>query len=524
MATAKKFIKAIENLITEPVVPVGTKKLKIMFVAAEAAPFATVGGFSSVVKYLSKELIKKGHDVRVFIPKFGFIDEEKFDLKLVYEGLKVPTDDPNNPFLICNIKYTEVSGVPTYFLENREYYELRANVYGYSDDPTRWALLSRGALEFISKTNLFEPEIIHSHDWHTGLVSNYISKNYSKDPIVSRITSVFTIHNLSYQGVFDHNHISELDFDDGKSAVASFFDNRINTQNFMRRGILYADVVNTVSKTYSREILEKENGQGLDKLLNELRSKLYGIVNGIDYEEYNPSTDSLLEQNYDINSLELRKDNKKSIQREFNLHINDDVLLMGFVGRLDWQKGVDLIVSTLEHVLKDFNVQFVHVGGGDGHLANLLKELARAHPEKVGVHTYPNFTLPRLFFGGCDVILYPSRFEPCGIVQLEAMRYGSLPIVRKVGGLADTVEDFDPSTGKGTGFVFKDFDEFSLYGQIVRATELYRQKDLWKKAQKNAMSQDFSWSYSAKEYIRLYERAMSINGINETNPKSRVFE
>ena len=217
-----------------------------------------------------------------------------------------------------------------------------------------------------------------------------------------------------------------------------------------------------------------------------------------------------------------RKENKKALQREFDLPADEKILLMGFVGRLDWQKGVDLIATTLERVLKDFNVQFVQVGGGDGNLALSLKELQEKYPDKVGIHTHLNFTLSRLLFGGCDVILYPSRFEPCGIVQLEAMRYGALPIVRKVGGLADTVEDFDPSTGKGTGFVFKDFDEFSLYGQIVRANELYRQKELWKNAQKNAMSQDFSWGYSAKEYIRLYERALSINDLLENNPKARL--
>src|SRR3989338_5165940 len=262
MSSTKGIFKALENLISDSQ---SSKPLKILIVAVESAPYASVGGFSSVIAYLSKELKRLGHDVRIFMPKFGFIDEQKYSLKLVKEGLKVPTDFPENPYLICNVK--------TSFLENQEYYELRANVYGYSDDPTRWALLSRGVLEFI-RSGEFVPDIIHCNDWHTGIVSNYLKTMYKEDKILSEIPTIFTIHNLAIQGNFDHWHVAELDMDDGISAVASFFDERLNKQNFMRRGILYSDAVNTVSKTYSKEILSPEFGQGLDKLLLELRSKL----------------------------------------------------------------------------------------------------------------------------------------------------------------------------------------------------------------------------------------------------------
>lgn len=500
-------MSAFENLISD------TKELpekkKILFVAAEAAPYATVGGFASVVMYLSRELRRLGHDVRIFIPKYGFLDEEKYELEKILDGLRVPTGNENNKELICNVKYHDKEGVPTYFLENREYYELRANVYGYADDPTRWALLSRGVLEFI-KEEIFVPDIIHCHDWHTGLVSNYLKNEYSSDDLLSDIATLYTIHNLSLQGTRDYVHVTELEYDDGKSPVLDFFDGKLPTQNFMKRGIIYSDTVNTVSKTYSKEILTPENGAGLDKLLLELKSKLFGIVNGLDYDEFNPATDSLLEQNYDINTLNLREENKKALQKEFDLPVNPNVLLLGFVGRLTWQKGVDLLSETLRHALKDFDVQFVQVGNGDMEIVTQLHDLKKEFPDKVGIHTYSNFTLPRLVFSGCDAILYPSRFEPCGIVQLEAMRYGSIPIVRKVGGLADTVENFDPVSGKGTGFVFSDFNGYSLYGQIVRAHELYRQKPIWKKLQKNAMSADFSWGFSAKEYERLYERTLSL--------------
>jgi starch synthase len=497
-------------------------KLKILLVGAEVAPYATVGGFSSVLGYLSRELHNLGHDVRLFMPKYGFIDEAEYDIKMLKEGLKVPTGEEQNPFLICNVKYTEDAyGVTTYFLENKEYYEKRANVYGYVDDPTRFSLLSKGALEFI-KDEGFVPDVIHAHDWHTGTLANYMKTEYRKDKILDDISTVFTIHNIKFQGTIDHKNVTELDYDDGKSVVSSLFSPRLNKLNFMRRGILYNDAVNTVSKTYSREILTPEYGEGLDRLLLEVKGKVFGIVNGLDYDEFNPATDNLIEQNYDIDTLEKRALNKTALQREFDLPNDEHALLLGFVGRLDYQKGVDLLVNTLHHVFPDYNVQFVQVGGGDGSLTQMLKDLKRDFPENVGVHPYPNFTLPRLIFAGSDCILYPSRFEPCGIVQLEAMRYGSIPIVRKVGGLADTVENFDTLKRTGNGFVFKNFNEYSLFGQIARAFELYRNKDLWAQLQRNAMKCDFSWKHSAGEYIKLYDRAISFK--NKENPHVHKVE
>lgn len=499
------------------------KDLKILIVAAESAPYATVGGFSQVVTYISKTMLPLGVDVRVFMPKFGSIDQDKYKMKMVKEGLQIPTSDENNPYLVCNVKMIRGDDdVITYFLENQEYYEKRANVYNYSDDPTRWALLSRGALEFI-RTEEFVPDVIHANDWHTGLVSNYLKTVYKKDPILKDIASIFTIHNLAIQGyMLDHRNPTELEFDDGKSAAASFFSPRLNTQNFMKRGILYSDVVNTVSKTYAKEILTEDFGEGLNKLLLELRGKLFGIVNGLDYEEFNPKTDTLIAQNFDIDSIELRKANKKALQEEYDLPVDKNALILGFVGRLDYQKGVDLIIDTLPHVLKDFNVQFVQIGGGDGGLTHRLRELKEQFPEKVGVHPYPNFTLPRLLFAGSDCILYPSRFEPCGIVQIEALRYGAIPIVRKVGGLADTVENFDSVSRKGNGFVFTDFNVFSLFAAIVRAVELHNNKRIWSTLQKNAMVSDYSWDFSVKEYIRLYNTALAFK--NKKDARNKTIE
>lgn len=506
---SKKIIKALEQLI--PAEP--DKKLKILMVGAEVVPYASVGGYAMVLNYLSKELIKLGHDVRIFVPKFGFIDtKEKYDLKLIKEGLEIPTDDENKPSLICNIKcHTSDQDRLVYFLENMEYYEQRANVYGYADDATRWALLSRGALEFIRQTEEFVPDVIHVHDWHTGILPNYLKVNYKKDPVLEGIATVFTIHSLRHQGMFDPKHIPELEYDDGSSNIAPMFTDRIRQQNFMKRGILYSDAVTTVSKNYAKEILTEDYGEGLDKLLLEVRSKITGIINGLDTEEFNPATDKLLEKNYDTKTLNLRSANKLALQREFDLEENPEIPVIGILGRLDDQKGVDLSISTMRHVLKDYDVQFTQMGGGAGHFVEQLVQLQRDFPDKVGVHPYPNFyALPRLMFAGNDIMLFPSRFEPCGLVQMEAMRYGAIPIVRKVGGLADTVENFDSVDMSGTGFVFSDFNEFALFGQIVRALELYKNKKLWAKLVKNAMGKDLSWANSAKEYEKLYDRAISI--------------
>ncbi len=521
--TPNRLVTALENIISETSDTSLEKKLKILLVGAEAMPYAKVGGYSSVLLYLARALNNLGHDVRIFMPKFGFIDQtEMYELEMVVEGLKVPTDSTVEEHLICNVKsHVNQYGITTYFLENMEYYEKRANVYGYSDDPIRWGLLCRGALEFIAKEE-FIPDVIHTNDWHTGLVANYVKTVYKQHPVISKIATLHTIHSIGHQGFTVPQNVSELDYDDGQTGIPPILDGKFLKLNFMRRGIIYSDAVNTVSKTYAKEILTPEHGFGLNNLLLEVRSKLFGIVNGLDFEEFDPVTDKYIQTNYDIKTLDRRIKNKLALQDEMDLPVDEDIPLFGFVGRLDYQKGIDLIVNTLHQALKEYNIQFVQVGGGDENIVNMLKELKQRYPQKVGIHTYPNFVLPRLFFAGTDVLMYPSRFEPCGIVQLEAMRYGSIPMVRKVGGLVDTVTDFDTNTWEGTGFMLKEFNEMSLYGQIARVLELYKSKKVWRKLQVNAMSKDFSWDYSASEYGKLYEKTIVLK--KKPYPKGQDLE
>lgn len=488
------------------------KPLKVLFVVAEVFPYASVGGLGVAVSSLSRALKKMGVDARIFMPKYALVDEKKYRLEIVLRGLKVLTDESEEEkkMIICNVKKYMPSGegAPTYFLENREYYEKRSNVYGYSDDPIRFALLSKGALEFLQQSE-WVPDVINCADWHTGALPNYLKVNYKSSPVLSKIKTLFSIHNLYHQGVFDHRFVSELDFDDGKSPIASFFSERLLKQNFMKRGIIYSDLVNTVSETYASEILTKDYGEGLDDLLKEVRTKIFGILNGLDYQELNPATDRLIASNFTISNLRKRSENKIHLQREFNLDISESTPLLGMVGRLDEQKGIDLLFPILDALISEFNAQLVVVGGGDPKYRTFFEETSKKFPKKVGCHLMSDFTLARHIFAGSDLFLIPSKFEPCGITQMEAMRYGAIPVVRKTGGLCDTVQNFDPVTDTGTGFVFEKFHSYHLFGAIIRGLETYKHKAVWSGLMKRAMRSDFSWEASAKKYLSLYKKLIA---------------
>lgn len=490
------------------------KSFKILFVSAEVAPFAAMGGLSQVMHFLPHALRKLGHDVRVFMPKFGSIGDEKFKLKIIHSGLKVPTGEKGDEKgkgkeLICNVKTTSQNGKEPviYFLENMEYYEKRANVYGYSDDPLRFALLSRGALEFIDHYSEWQPEIIHCHDWHTGLLPNFLKTTYAQNSKIKGIATVFSIHNLRFQGTFDHRLVSDLDFDDGQSPVASFFSPRLLKQNFMRRGIIYANLLNTVSEAYSREILTPEYGEGLGQLLKEVRTKLFGVLNGLDYDYFNPATDKVLLKNFNVNDLKSRQENKVTLQKEFNLPLSGEAIL-SFCGRLDEQKGLDLLIKILPHLLSEYPIQFIVMGSGDPKYQLFFSDLEKKFPKKVGTHLMANWTLPRKIYAGSDIFLLPSRFEPGGIAVMEAMRYGAVPVVRSTGGLADIVSDVNLEKNTGNGFSFQNYNEWSLFGTIVRALEDYRNKPLWHRLVQKVMREDFSWEKVAEKYENLYQRAI----------------
>ncbi|OGZ34202.1 MAG: hypothetical protein A2Y98_02600 [Candidatus Portnoybacteria bacterium RBG_19FT_COMBO_36_7] len=486
-------------------------KPKILFAASEGAPFAKVGGLGEVMNSLPKALRDLGYDARLIIPKYATIDTEKYPLQLEIEGIKSLTDD-SDPYdlLVSNVlKYVDSDGQTiAYFLENMEYYEKRANVYGYNDDTLRWVLLSKGVLEFIKKSE-WKPDIIVASDWQAGFIPNLLRTDYKNDPVLSKIKIIFSIHNLQFQGMFDHRFVSEMDFDAGQSKIPAFFDPKLLKLNGMRRGIMYADLINTVSPTYAKEILSEEYGEKLNDLLSERRSNLFGILNGIDIESMNPETDQNIALNYSKNDLEKKAENKLALQKHFNLPQDKEKFVIGIVSRMDGQKGFDLIIEIADSLVNNVDFQLVVLGTGSNEYRCFFQELQKKYPERVAGHYFFDSKLPRLIFAGADSVLIPSRFEPSGLVQMEAMRYGTIPIVRKTGGLADSVENYIPGQNEGTGFIFENYDKYALLVAIIRAAETFKNKKEWTGLMKRAMAKDFSWQKSAKEYIKLFSIALN---------------
>jgi len=486
-------------------------KLRLLFVASEAAPFAKAGGLGEVMRSLPNALRASGHDARIFIPKYAAIDFEKYSLHLELKDLR-PTsseeEDPQGLFVSNVLRYeNDLAETVAYFLENLEYYEKRANVYGYADDAIRWALLSRAALEFLRHSS-WRPDVIIACDWQSGLVPNYTNTIYKEDPKLSAIATVFSIHNLFFQGMFDYRLVPPMDYDAGREAIPAFNDPRLLKLNFMRRGVMYADVINTVSPTYAEEITTSEYGEGLHELLSERCSRLSGILNGIDTDIYNPETDSNIQFHYSIKTLDLKTKNKSALQQKFNLTVRDDIPLFGIVSRLTDQKGFGLLMDAAEPLMENFDIQLAVVGPGEEHFMIFFQELAKKYPQKVGIHLSYDEVLGHMVLAGADAIIIPSRFEPSGLTQMEAMRYATVPIVRKTGGLADSVVDYNPINQTGTGFVFEKFDNRALFAAMVRAIETYRYPKFWRDIQKRAMKADFSWTESAREYIELFKKAM----------------
>ena len=493
-------------------------KMKVLFVTTEEFPFAKVGGLGEVMFSLPRALSRAGCDARVFMPKYGSIKKELLEnAKYICEGLTVPTDPERaTKDLICNVLRTEASGdahspVTTYFLENQEYYELRSNVYGYKDDTLRFALLSRACLEFLNSSDDWLPDIIVATDWMTGYLPNYLKTDYNDYVHLKNIATVFSIHNIFSQGpTRRHRFIPQTELDDGHGSVPNLYSERMPHINAMRRGIMYSDLVNTVSPTYAKEIMTQEFGEDLDALLTEKRDKFVGILNGMDYETMDPEKDTNLAKNYNRNFVGKRSGNKIALQKRFGLPENENAFVVGMVSRLDMQKGLTLLEPIMGDFLKATDSQMIIVGTGDSQIMDFLHSAQNKYPDNMRAHLLYDPLLPHLIYGGSDVVLIPSKFEPCGLTQMEAMRYGAVPIARKTGGLADTIEDFNPTNETGTGFLFDEFDSMQLLISLIRAFVNWKHKKSWAELQKRAMSVDFSWDHSAGEYIGFFERALKI--------------
>lgn len=480
------------------------KKLKILFVSSEVSPFAKTGGLADVAGSLPQALVEMGHDVRIAMPKYKFVDcpmETRFDF----------------PVLIADRKETAIireshleakvgdfyQKVPVYFVDNYQYFD-RDSLYCFFDEAERFAFFCRAVIEMLPGLD-FKPDVIHCNDWQTGPISVLLKEQYAIIPFYQNIATLLTVHNLHYQGNYPKDCLELLGLTEEyfHPDKLEFF----GEVSYLKAGLVYADIINTVSKTYAQEIQTPEYGERMDGLMRKRSHDLYGIVNGIHYCEFDPLTDSCIMTNFDHQSVEKKKENKYALQKTMHLPVGD-MPMVGLVSRLVDQKGLDLLEEIFGEFVKN-DVQFVVLGSGDKRYENFFKDMAKRHPEKVAAYIGFNAPLAQQIYAGCDMFLMPSRFEPCGLGQLISLRYGTIPIVRATGGLADTVTNYDPVTKKGNGFVFKAYIAGNLLNAIQRALSVYGgETDQWTDLVRGALQSDISWSVSAKEYIKLYHIAM----------------
>jgi starch synthase len=476
--------------------------LNVLILAAEIVPFVKVGGLADVVGALPKALQSLGHDVRLVMPRYKQVDIARFQLVKIIDTLSVPMGSYKVPVTV----YQGIIGdnIPVYMIDAPRYFE-RENIYGYTDDGERFILFCRAALEAARSLD-WSPDIVHCNDWHTGIVPNWMHTVYKDDPFFSHTATVYTIHNLAYQGIFG-NRILEVAGVAANGFVYPHIPELANVVDIMGRGILFADAITTVSERYAQEILTPTFGERLDHMLRARRDRLFGILNGVDYEDINPSKDQRIHSTFDFDTLDVRVENKAALQEQSHLPVRGDVPLLAMISRLADQKGFDLLAQIIQPLLAQ-GVQFVVLGIGDQHYHEMFQRLAARYPEQVSIFLTFNTELAQRIYAGSDMFLMPSRFEPCGISQMIAMRYGSVPIVRSVGGLADTVQEYDPHTGEGNGFTFKNYDPWELFAAIIRALEVYRFNDIWRTLQQRGMRADHSWSVSARRYVDVYYNAL----------------
>ena len=474
-------------------------KKTVLFAAAEGLPFIKSGGLADVVGSLPQSEVKQGYEVRVVLPLYQKIINNWMD-KLT----KVKTFEVNMGIkkTVATVYQLKLAGITYYFIEHQGYFE-RDGMYGYGDDGERFAFFDLAVVQMLKELKYY-PSIIHSHDWHTGMIPLLTKYQHKDEPKYQKIKHVYTIHNLLFQGNFPPamlesclNLPSDLYYNGSLR-----FKNDIS---FMKAGILYADKISTVSNTYAHEILTGAGGEGMDPILNMRAWDLWGITNGIDTTVWNPKTDADLNTNYDVSSLELKKENKRQLQEELGLRVDDHVLLLGMVSRLTWQKGIYLLIQKMYEVMGQ-DVQLVILGTGESNAENQLKPLEYNFPHRAVYYCGYNEPLSHRIYAGVDCFLMPSIFEPCGISQLISMHYGTLPLVRETGGLKDTVIPYNQFTKEGTGFTFKNPDGDDFLNMVKYACYVYYYRhDDWTQLQVNAMNNDVSWDKSCQLYCQLYE-------------------
>ena len=477
--------------------------LSIAFVSSEVAPFAKTGGLADVSGALPKYLGERGHDVRVFMPFYSTVDVSKGDFRFVDYLRDVPIRFGGET-ITFNVVVTKLPGshVDLYMIDAPRLYG-RGKIYTDDrDEYLRYAFLSRAAIECCQRMG-WSPEIFHCHDWQTGLIPLYLKTVYNWDRLFDRTRTILTIHNIAYQGVFsseiiDHiglePHRRLLDQDDLSAGIVSY----------MKTGIVYADIITTVSETYAREIQTPEYGSGLERLLRLRSGSLIGIVNGVDYNEWSPEKDHLIPRNYSIDDLSGKEVCKQNLMSRMDLSYDPSHPLLGIVSRLTSQKGFELLVDILVPLLESYPIRVAILGSGEPKLERFFSEVMARYRDRVCFYRGFQNQLAHMIEAGADIFLMPSRYEPCGLNQIYSLRYGTIPVVRKTGGLADTVRNFDPNTREATGFVFEHFTPAGLAWASESAIKTYYHRDSWRKLMRSAMSEDFSWEKQVGRYESLY--------------------
>lgn len=488
--------------------------MKVVYISPEVVPFAKTGGLADIAGAIPKYLQRLGIEMTVIMPFYNIIKKSQYHLTKTDIRFDVKIGDNHKSGNVYKGLLPD-STVPVYFLDNEQYYG-RNGFYNhpgttkdYEDNSERFIFLCQGALEVIEKLNIC-PDIIHCNDWQTGLVSVYLKTTYAKKECFRNTKTIMTIHNIAYQGLFWHwdMKLTGLDWSLFNWKQLEFY----GKLNFLKGGLVFSDFITTVSKTYAKEIQTSEYGEGLDGVLRDRAEDLYGIINGIDYSIWNPETDKFIIANYGINNLAGKQVCKRALQKKLNFP-ERNIPVVGMITRLTDQKGLDLIVNRFQDLMKT-DIQFVLLGTGEKRYHELFKTYAKTFPKKVAVKLNFDERSAHEIEAGSDIFLMPSRFEPCGLNQLYSLKYGTVPVVRCTGGLADTITDVRSEpilNGRYNGFSFKEYNSDLLLATIIRAIDLYKSKDQWTRLMTNGMSQDWSWERSAREYITLYETIVRRN-------------
>jgi starch synthase len=483
------------------------KSLSIVMAGSEVAGFARTGGLGDVLGALPRQLARLGHTVKLFMPYYSDIDLTNPRITMLDVNLPVMIGDQEFPMSIGR-QLSAKTGPEMFFLYNEELFD-RPGLYcdpetgrDYVDNDLRFAFFSRGVLEAVRYLGL-RPDIIHSHDWQAGLIPAYLKSLYADEPQFGPTRTVLTIHNLGYQGVFPGERFPTLGLPASEFYAMTGALEFYGKVNFLKGAIVRADKLTTVSEQYAREIQTPDFGCGLDGVLGLRAEDLSGILNGVDYGIWSPSRDHDIAYRFHPANLSGKRMTKIELMNEIGLPIREQVPLIGIVSRLADQKGFDLIEKAAERLFA-LDIQMIVLGTGEEHYHKLFTELEQCYPDKLKIFLTFDNALSHKIEAASDLFLMPSRYEPCGLNQMYSLKYGTVPVVRKVGGLADTVEDFDPVTGKGTGFVFSDYKPEAMLAALERAVALYPRRRLWTKLMKNGMAKDYSWKQSARRYSDLF--------------------